>query len=85
MDNDDILTEFSIPNSELSAEMTIGDYGKLSFTVEVIGNINGMTIFRKHNKAIAEGNFKPESAKLMRERLLTNQDAEDAAEGEPKD
>lgn len=72
MDNE-ILSEFSIPDTELNAEMTTGDRGSLRLDVEVIGRVDGKTIFRKHNKATAEGNFKPENAKQMRERLLDKQ------------
>ena len=66
----EILSEFSIPDTELGAEMLVGDRGRLSIDVEVIGQIEGCTIFRKHNKAKAEGNFRPENAKQMRERLV---------------
>lgn len=72
MDNE-ILSEFSIPNTELNAEMTVGDRGRLALDVEVIGQVDGRTIFRKHNKAVAEGNFKPENAKQMRERLIASE------------
>lgn len=65
----EILSEFCIPDSELNADMETGDRGTLSIEVEVIGRIEGKTIFRKHNKAKAEGNFKPENAKQMRERI----------------
>lgn len=73
MDNE-ILSEFAIPESEIDAAIETGDHGKLALTVEVIGRVNGMVIFRKHKKAIAEGNFKPEGAKDMRERLLDKED-----------
>jgi hypothetical protein len=76
MDKHDILSEFSIPESEIAASLETGDHGKLALTVEVIGRVNGMVIFRKHNKAIAEGNFKPEGAKELRERLLDKQEDE---------
>ena len=69
----EILSEFCIPNSEINADMEVGDRGRLYIDVEVIGQIEGKTIFRKHNKAKAEGNFKPENAKQMRERLLDNE------------
>jgi len=75
MDNK-ILSEFSIPESEINAALETGDHGKLSLTVEVIGRVNGMVIFRKHNKAVAEGNFKPEGAKELRERILDKQEDE---------
>lgn len=75
MDND-ILTEFSIPNTELNAEMEVGDRGRLSLDVEVIGQVDGRTVFRKHDKATAEGNFKPENAKQMRERLIKKDETE---------
>lgn len=65
----EILTEFCIPNTELNAEMQTGDRGSLRIEVEVIGQLEGKTIFRKHDKAVAEGNFKPENAKQMRKRL----------------
>ena len=81
MDNDEMLTEFCIPKSEISAEMAVGDYGKMSLTVEVIGIMADHIMFRKHKKAVVEGDFKPESAKLMRERLLDKEDnADDAGE-----
>jgi hypothetical protein len=79
MDNHEILSEFCIPESELDAALEIGDFGKLGITVEVIGRINGMVVFRKHKKATPEGNFKPEGAKDIRERLLEKQDAEEDA------
>lgn len=66
----EILSEFSIPNTELNADMEVGDRGTLAIEVEVIGVVEGCTLFRKHNKARAEGNFKPENAKQMRERLV---------------
>jgi len=75
MDNE-ILTEFSIPDTELGAEMLVGDRGRLALDVEVIGRVDGRTLFRKHNRAIPEGNFKPENAKQMRERLIKKQDSE---------
>lgn len=80
MDNHNMLIEFCIPDTELNAEMLTGDRGSLRIDVEVIGQMDGMTMFRKRGKAVAEGNFKPENAKQMRERLLEKQ--EDAAEGE---
>lgn len=81
MDNHEILSEFCIPESEIAAALETGDFGKLGISVEVIGRVNGMVIFRKHKKAIAEGNFKPEGAKDMRDRLLSKQDAtEDATD-----
>lgn len=76
MDNHEILSEFCIPESELDASLEVGDYGKLGLSVEVIGRVNGMVIFRKHKKAIPEGNFKPEGANDLRERLLEKQDDE---------
>ncbi len=80
MDNE-ILSEFAIPESEIAAAVETGDYGKLSLSVEVIGRVNGMVIFRKHKKATVEGDFKPEGAKDMRERLLEKQDtAEDSTD-----
>jgi hypothetical protein len=74
----EILSEFSIPNTELNADMEVGDRGTLSIEVEVIGQIEGCTVFRKHNKVKAEVNFKPENAKQMRERLIEKQDKEDS-------
>lgn len=74
MDNDEMLTEFCIPKSELNAEMMVGDYGKLAMTVEVIGIMADHIMFRKHKKAVIEGDFKPESAKLMRERLINKEE-----------
>lgn len=79
MDNQEILSEFAIPESEINAALETGDHGRLSLAVEVIGRVNGLLIFRKHNKATAEGNFKPEGAKDLRERLLDKQ------KDEPKD
>lgn len=85
MDNHEILSEFCIPESELDAALEIGDYGRLSLSVEVIGRVNGMVMFRKHKKATVEGNFKPEGAKDMRERLLEKQDkTEDAVDPNDK-
>lgn len=76
--NNEILSEFAIPESEIDAAIETGDHGRLAITVEVIGRLNGLIIFRKHKKAVAEGNFKPEGAKEIRERLLDKED-------EPKD
>lgn len=77
----DILTDFAIPNSEINAEMMVGEYGRLIIDVEVIGQVDGRTIFRKHGKAKADGNFRPESAKQMKARLLAqDDDAEDEDE-----
>lgn len=73
----DILSEFAIPDTELNAEMLTGDRGSLRIDVEVIGQVDGKTIFRKHDKAVAEGNFKPENAKQMRERILDKQDEDE--------
>ena len=70
MDKHEILSEFCIPESELDASIEVGDYGKLTLTVEAIGRINGMIVFRKHKKAVGDGNLKPEGAKEMRERIL---------------
>lgn len=70
----EILSEFSIPDTELGADMVTGDRGSLRFEVEVIGQVDGRTIFRKHGKVTAEGNFKPENAKQMRDRLVKDQD-----------
>jgi len=75
MDND-ILTEFSIPAGEIDAPLQTGDFGKVVIAVEVIGTTDGLIHFRKHKKAIAEGNFKPEGAKDLRERLLEKQTEE---------
>lgn len=80
MDKHEILSEFCIPESELDASIEVGDYGKLTLTVEAIGRINGMIVFRKHKKAVVDGNFKPEGAKEMRERILENEENEDADE-----
>lgn len=74
MDKHEILSEFCIPESELDASIEVGDYGKLTLTVEAIGRINGMIVFRKHNKAVVDGNFKPEGAKEMRERILEKEE-----------
>jgi hypothetical protein len=77
----EILSEFSIPDTELNAEMLTGDLGSLRLEVEVIGQVDGKTIFRKRGKTVAEGNFKPENAKQMRKRLVEKQDtAEDATD-----
>lgn len=84
MDKHEILSEFCIPESELDAAIEVGDYGRITLTVEVIGRINGIIVFRKHKKAIPEGNFKPEGANDMRERLLEKQDS-DEAEDEAED
>lgn len=77
MDNE-ILSEFAIPDSEINAEMVAGDHGRLLIDVEVIGRVDGRTIFRKHNQAKADGNFKPEGAKQLRERLLDKQSKDEA-------
>lgn len=79
MDND-ILTEFSIPENEIGAAVEVGDHGRLLISVEVIGRVDGKFIFRKHKKAEADGNFRPEGAKEIRERLLEKQ-----GKDEPKD
>ena len=84
MDKDKILTEFSIPAGEIDAPLQTGDLGKISLHVEVIGTTDGLIHFRKHKKAITDGNFKPEGANDMRERLLEKQDAEEDAT-DPKD
>lgn len=73
MDNE-ILSEFSIPAGEIDAPIQTGDIGDLRITVEVISQVNGLVGFRKRKKAVVEGNFKPEGAKDMRERLLAKQD-----------
>lgn len=75
----DILSEFCIPANEIDAEIEVGDLGKLILSVEVIGKVNGVYMFRKHKKAKLEGDFKPEGAKDMRERILDKQedDSED--------
>lgn len=75
MDNE-ILSEFCIPESEIAASLETGDFGKLSISVEVIGRVNGMIVFRKHKKAVAEGNFRPEGAKELRDRILEKQDSD---------
>lgn len=76
--DDKILDTFSIPDSEINAEMVAGDRGRLLIDVEVVGRVDGKTIFRKHNQAKADGNFKPEGAKQMRERLLEKQSKDEA-------
>lgn len=77
MDKHEILSEFCIPESELDASIEVGDYGKLTLAVEAIGRINGMIVFRKHKKAVVDGNFKPEGAKEMRERILEKEESEE--------
>lgn len=76
----ELLSEFCIPANEIDSEIETGDLGKLVLSVEVIGKVNDMYIFRKHKKAIPEGNFRPEGAKDMRDRLLEKQDSEDKTE-----
>ena len=78
MDNDMILSEFSIPSNEIDTELETGDLGKLVLSVEVIGKVNNMYVFRKHKKAIAEGNFRQETVKDMRERLVEKQEKDDS-------
>lgn len=73
MDND-ILSEFSIPTGEIDAQVQTGDLGELLISVEVIGTLDGVVRFRKRKKAKAQGDFKPEGAKEIRERLLEKQD-----------
>jgi len=77
MDKHEILSEFAVPESEIAASLETGDHGKLALFVEVIGRVNGLIIFRKHKKAIPEGNFKPEGAKELRERILDKQEDEE--------
>jgi hypothetical protein len=82
MDKHEILSEFCIPANEIDADLAVGDFGKLALTVEVIGKVNDMFIFRKHKRAVPEGNFKPEGAKELRERIIEKQEKDDKEDGE---
>lgn len=73
MDND-LLSEFSIPAGEIDAPIQTGDFGKICLSVEVIGTTDGLIHFRKHKKAATQGNFRPEGAKDLRERLLAKEE-----------
>lgn len=77
-DNMQILSEFSIPESEIDASLEVGDFGKVVIPVEVIGRIEGRIVFRKHQKAVPEGNFRKESVQEMRGRLLDKQNDDEA-------
>lgn len=73
----EILSEFAIPTGEVDAPVEVGDFGKLVIEVEAIARLDGVTIFRKHKKARVEGNFRPEGAKELRERLLEKQEQDE--------
>lgn len=83
MDNE-ILSEFAIPSGEIDAPIQTGDMGELRISVEVISQVNGLVVFRKRKKAVVEGDFKPEGAKDMRERLLEKQDESEAETSDDK-
>lgn len=81
MDNK-ILSEFCVPASEIDSDLEIGDLGKLVISVEVIGKVGDHYYFRKHHKAIPEGNFRKETVSEMRDRLVKKQETEEDAEDE---
>lgn len=61
--------EFTLPKSEVDADVAVGEFGEVSIPVEVIA-IEGESItFRKNGKAEAEDMFKPEPLSNMRERM----------------
>lgn len=70
------ILEFTLPKNECDVDAQTGDHGEIRLKVEIIAETPDSFTFRKKDKAVAEGNFRPEGAKEMRERLIDKQDGE---------
>lgn len=68
------ILEFSLPISEVDADLTIGDEGEIRIPVEVIEVTSDRVSFRKDGKAEVFGDFKPETLDNMKERIGTVDD-----------
>jgi len=71
------LNEFHIAKSELDMDLDIGETGMVMVPVEVIAIDKETYLLRKNGKIEAEGSFKPETVKDMRERIGVVEDEEE--------
>lgn len=67
------VLEFMLPASEVDANLSTGQAGELLIPVVCVSNSDGMLTFRKNGPVKASGDFKEETTKQMRERLLADQ------------
>lgn len=61
--------EFTLPKSEIMADVTVGEFGEISIPVEIIAVEKESVTFRKNGPAEAEDMFRPEPLNQMRERI----------------
>jgi len=65
----DVLSEFTIPKSEVDTDLATGEFGTISIPVEVVSVESDEIVFRKHGPIKTDGSFKAESLEQMRERI----------------
>jgi len=61
--------EFTLPKSEIHADVTVGEYGEVCIPVEIIAIEGDAVTFRKNGPAEADDMFRPEPLSKMRERI----------------
>lgn len=63
--------DFTLPKSELDADMAVGDCGEVAIPVEVVSVNSGSVTLRKYGKAKTTEDFKEMSSSQMREKIGT--------------
>lgn len=76
------VMEFTIPLSEVDADVAVGEKGVLMVPCEVISKTASTLTFRKSGPVTAEGEFRPETTSEMRTRLLEEQDKAETPQNE---
>jgi len=79
------LSEFCLPKSEVNADLAVGEFGNLTIQVEVIAVESDEIKFRRHGEAKADGAFKAESLEQMRERIGVAEDLEEPMQKKKRD
>lgn len=71
------IDTFIVAKSELDMDLEIGETGMLMIPVEVMTIDRDNYTFRKDGRIKAEGEFKPETVKDMRDRIGVVEDLEE--------
>ena len=80
------MMEFSIPESEVDAQVTVGDVGAVTIPVVIVSHENGRVTFRKTKNLEIQGGFRAETVDELRKRIIDEQEeATESPEEEAKE
>jgi hypothetical protein len=77
--------EFTLPKSEIQADLKVGEYGEICIPVMIIAIEKDAVTFRKNGPAEAEDMFRPEPLNNMRERIGVTDSPEESMTEDKED